>query len=266
MNEIFKDVVGYENYYSVSNIGNVVSKRSGKTLKPFKVKDGLTYYYQVGLFANGKLSTKRVHRLVAEAFIPNPEGLPIINHIDNNGTNNSIDNLEWCTYSHNSIHAQKQGRLFEAQSKGAKSQALQKREAMEVTATNMIGKAYGNWVPLEYMGYLPVGSIRKPFVNCKCSCGYVAKIEVFRLLQNKVAHCRKCTGQNKLKRTYEEILLKYTNKSYSNWHITGNTNYTEGLATQYLKLEASCIICGAKEMLPYREFKKGVIKKCPYCK
>ena len=266
MKEIFKDVVGYEDYYSISNMGNLVSKRSGKKLKPFKHKDGLTYYYRTTLSGEGKKHNKSIHRLVAEAFIPNPENLPIVNHIDNDGTNNKVSNLEWCTYSHNSKHAQKQGRLFEAQSKGAKSQALQKRKAMEVTAQNMIGSLYGKWKPLEYLGYLPVGSVQKPFVYCECSCGYKARVEVLSLLHGRVTQCRKCTGQEKLKRTYKNILLKYSNKTYKNWYITGKTNYTEGLATQYLKLEAKCTTCGNIELLPYREFKKGIIKKCPYCK
>ena len=213
MKEIFKDVKGYEGRYQVSNLGNVYSTpkdgKPNKLLKQEIVKRNHTNYRRVSLSKEGKVKRFQVHRLVAIAFIPNSENKPHINHIDNDGTNNKVSNLEWCTYSHNSKHAQKQGRLFEAQSKGAKSQALQKRKAMEVTAQNMIGSLYGKWKPLEYLGYLPVGSVQKPFVYCECSCGYKARVEVLSLLHGRVTQCRKCTGQEKLKRTYKNILLKY---------------------------------------------------------
>ena len=62
-------------------------------------------YPVVGLNKEGNVKTVRVHRLVAEAFIPNPENFRVINHIDSDKTNNRIDNLEWCTHRHNTIHA-----------------------------------------------------------------------------------------------------------------------------------------------------------------
>lgn len=102
MNEILKDVVGYEGLYVVSNQGNIYSlnyKRTGKVvkLKPGIDKDG---YLQVSLFKNGEVK-RRIHRLVAEAFIPNPKNLPEINHKDKNRQNNYVNNLEWCTNQYN---------------------------------------------------------------------------------------------------------------------------------------------------------------------
>lgn len=61
-------------------------------------------YYQTVLSKNGKAKTVTVHRLVAEAFIPNPDNLPQVNHIDHNPLNNKVDNLEWCTAKYNSNH------------------------------------------------------------------------------------------------------------------------------------------------------------------
>lgn len=99
MNEIFKDVKGYEGLYEVSNYGNVRSLYTNKILKPATKKRGYQY---VNLYKNKKGKMYQVHRLVAESFIPNTNNLPIINHKDENSQNNNVDNLEWCTYKYNS--------------------------------------------------------------------------------------------------------------------------------------------------------------------
>ena len=77
------------------------------TEKEKKFSIGTTGYYIVNLYIskNGKYKTRSIHRLMAEAFIENPENLPIINHIDGNKLNDEIENLEWCTYSYNNKHA-----------------------------------------------------------------------------------------------------------------------------------------------------------------
>ena len=107
MKEEWRDIEGYEGYYQVSNLGRVrsldrvIKNRSykGVVLNGIKNADG---YYTVML--HGKLGSKihRVNRLVAQAFIPNPKQLPVVDHIDENKTNNRIDNLRWCTNQENS--------------------------------------------------------------------------------------------------------------------------------------------------------------------
>lgn len=94
MKEIWKDVKGYEGLYQISNLGNVKSKR--KILKPV---DG--EYLKVGLSKNGIQKTITIHRLVAQAFIDNPNKSNFVNHIDENKHNNIADNLEWCTNVYN---------------------------------------------------------------------------------------------------------------------------------------------------------------------
>lgn len=104
MEEIWKDVVGFEGVYQVSNLGRVRSLgfdiwHKGRILKPHL--DSRGYYLMVGLNRNKHPHHKNVHRLVAEAFIPNPNNYPCVNHKDECKTNNNVDNLEWCTYEYN---------------------------------------------------------------------------------------------------------------------------------------------------------------------
>lgn len=96
--EIWKDIVGFENLYKVSNLGNVKRCSSGRILKQLNGMDG---YKQVSLCKNGVPKTYLIHRLVSQAFIPNPNNLPCVNHKDENKTNNRVDNLEWCTVKYN---------------------------------------------------------------------------------------------------------------------------------------------------------------------
>lgn len=100
--ELWKDVVGYEGLYQVSNLGNV------KRLKGYHCKEDrylafsvLRGYYHVNLHKDGKIKTVQIHRLVAQAFVPNPENYPQVNHRDEEKTNNCADNLEWCTSKYN---------------------------------------------------------------------------------------------------------------------------------------------------------------------
>lgn len=107
MTEIWKDIEGFEGRYQISNLGNVKSLRYGgrneaRNLVP-KVNN---YGYEwVELFANGKRKCLQVHRLVAAAFIPNPNEYPIINHKDENPKNNKVDNLEWCNQKYNTRYS-----------------------------------------------------------------------------------------------------------------------------------------------------------------
>ena len=118
MNEVWRDVVGYEGLYQVSNLGRVRSidrvtfstgtmredanyHFKGKLLKQGNKNASISPYKQVVLYKDRKHKTYGVHRLVAEAFIPNPNNLPQVNHKDENPSNNNVNNLEWCTAKYN---------------------------------------------------------------------------------------------------------------------------------------------------------------------
>lgn len=117
--ETWRDIEGYEGLYEVSNLGNVRSLnylRTGKTkiLKVRKYKNGYLY---VDLCKNGKPKNFMIHRLVANAFISNPQNLPQVNHKDENKENNHVSNLEWCTCAYNLNYGTHNQRIAEKNSK-----------------------------------------------------------------------------------------------------------------------------------------------------
>ena len=134
--EVWKDVVGYEGLYEVSNHGNVRSldrtvmvnaherlyrKLKGNILKPTKTIG----YCKVTLSKNGKQKYFNVHRLVALSFIPNPSNFPIVNHKDETRDNNNVDNLEWCTHQYNLAY-------------GSSSKKIAKKLGKKVRGTHLV--------------------------------------------------------------------------------------------------------------------------------
>lgn len=99
-NEIWKDIDGYNGKYRISNLGRVISynrNKEGVFLTPCDNNNG----YQYVSLGRGVENRQYIHRLVAQAFIPNPNNMPEINHCDENPKNNCVENLEWCTHKYN---------------------------------------------------------------------------------------------------------------------------------------------------------------------
>lgn len=148
--EIWIDIINYEGIYQVSNLGkikslkrtcssrnNSIRKVSDKLLKIFPNKTRANYWY-VSLASN-KPKQYRVHKLVALHFIPNPDNLPQINHIDGNKANNMVYNLEWCTAQQNTDHAFKLGLMPDRRNNNASNKKLTK----EIVAIIQIELAKG---------------------------------------------------------------------------------------------------------------------------
>lgn len=114
LKEVFKPIKGYEDLYEISNLGRVKSlpKKVGRRMRKetfLKSRVSAQGYEMVTLCRNYKSFNASVHRLVAEAFIPNTENKATVNHIDGNPLNNDISNLEWATQSENNLHAYRTG-------------------------------------------------------------------------------------------------------------------------------------------------------------
>lgn len=130
--EIWKPIKNYEKKYAISSYGRVKSlgnnkRKKEKILKPINKKG----YLCVDLCSCGKKQQNKIHRLVAQAFIPNPENKPEVNHIDANKINNSVYNLEWCTRSENEIHSYKKG--------------IKKNKLKKINQYNLDGKYIKTW-------------------------------------------------------------------------------------------------------------------------
>lgn len=125
--EIWKDIKDYEGLYQVSNWGRVKSLGNGgthKTSRILKSEKNTRGYLQVQLSKNGKRKWFFIHRLVAEVFLENPENLPQVNHIDEDKTNNRVENLEWCEHKYNMNYGTRNERISKTKINGKKSKKV----------------------------------------------------------------------------------------------------------------------------------------------
>ena len=160
---IWKDISGYEGLYKVSNTGEIYSMRENKNLSLSTDRYG---YPQIILYKNGESKTYKVHRLVALAFIPNPDPIknPIINHKDENKANNNVENLEWCNYQYNNTYGTIlerrketviktwQNKSEEEKSAYSKSQSEKTKEVWN-NKTEEEKKQWGNDIKERWQGY-----------------------------------------------------------------------------------------------------------------
>lgn len=141
MMEIWKPVKGYESLYEVSNLGRVkglpkkvrCKENNFRTVRERILKSNTNEcgYMIVSLYKDKKCVHARVHRLVAQAFIPNTENKRCVNHIDGNKANNAVSNLEWCTHSENMYHAYQKG-LWKSWNEGKHYHYTEKGVVMDV--------------------------------------------------------------------------------------------------------------------------------------
>lgn len=190
MEEIWKPIAGFENEYEVSNYGNVRSvdrivfiPRRNKTIQPVEFK-GITLkpnimhqngYLYVDLMRNQTKTRRSIHRLVAQAFLENPEQLPCVNHKDESRDNNCVDNLEWCTAKYNSNY----GTRIERQKKNTNYVEIARRKSKNIAQYTMDGvfvKLYERAMDAAIEHNLKVASIYHTAIGMnKQSGGYIWK-------------------------------------------------------------------------------------------
>ena len=141
--EKWKEIAGTDGRYEISTQGRIKSNITGRILKTYVNSAG---YILATFPVDGVKKRRQVHRLVADAFIPNPDGKPFINHIDANRTNNHIENLEWCTGSENARHSFKLGisKRFPHHEK-----AVMRSDGVEFPSMSAAARALG--VPYSYI-------------------------------------------------------------------------------------------------------------------
>lgn len=179
--EEWKPVKGYEGVYEISNRGRVVRIETEKLLQPAVAKNG---YYIVSLWSNNKGKTHYIHRLIAEAFIhnPNPKKFRTVNHIDGNKLNNEIPNLEWCTYSRNNQHAYDTGlkTVSENVVRAVRKRALKRNKG-------------NNYRSITVVAYDLEGNHIGDFISAKEASEVldVNRTTVHKILKNKVSNPKK---------------------------------------------------------------------------
>lgn len=203
MQEIFKTIEGYNGKYQISNFGNIKaitsSNPDGKLRALEKSKSKDAFYYRITL--HDKEHTKRflVHRLVAEYFIPKLDpSKDQINHIDNNGLNNHVDNLEWCTASENMQHSHKQDRQKHVKAAAAigRKDAANKKAQLKYSKflnVNLNGRILLSF----YVGGNKKQEYKGNFACAKCHSNFIASLDATLRNQqrSKPLYCRSCSSK-----------------------------------------------------------------------
>lgn len=142
--EVWTPINGFEHLYEVSSFGRVRSIKGNTKLKASP--DNSCGYPHVALYKNGKRHNKYVHRLVAEAFIPNPNGLSQVNHKDEDKHNNHVCNLEWCSPQYNSSYGTRGERVKASHDKRKKPFLCEENMKVYFNQTDC-AKELGLWQP-----------------------------------------------------------------------------------------------------------------------
>lgn len=272
MTETWKTIPGYDGRYEVSSFGKVRSLygrvnplKVPKILRLTKYTSSQTEYYRVELSNPSK--TYLVHRLVAITFLPNLHNKPCVNHIDNNGLNNEVTNLEWVTHSENLVHAQKQGRLTHAQSKGGVTSSDKAKEMAYQNALSLVGTKVNDWFVASYAGKTKIGTLERESLNCVCKCGTPLVIEATRLLLRKPTMCKKCASIQKSYKRYNELRDLYIGKEVGPWNVYATSVFNPAETTKQMQFHATCITCNYNTILTQPSvIGSKPLKPCPQCR
>lgn len=262
--------IGNSTDYMISNTGKVKSfvknNTGGNILSPEVTKDG---YARVMLRYPEKRTRHLVHRLVAIAFIENVDKKALVNHIDNNPRNNNVNNLEWCTYSENLIHAEKQGRLEETHDKAGQSTAKIMRERKLMYIESLIGSTINE---LTING---ISSIEKKinstgytfFIKCTCTCGNSLITRLTNIEKNIVKMCTDCKSKTTIDRNYNNMKNSLIGSRYKHYNIVGIADFNADISNRHLLLDLKCTNCEHISSMKFSEInKKNRKHACKFCK
>ena len=192
-NKKWKWVAGYDGLYAVSDKGDVLSfnkNKNGKLLAQHTEKLNHTSYKQVSLVKDKIKKTVRVHTIVAQAFLLKHEDDNVVNHIDNNGLNNSVENLEWGTQKDNIQHSIKQNRSGDSW----KVAHEKRRKRTDKKRKEAVGKVFGKWTILKALPR-ETGDGNPSYMLCKCICGSIQKVRMSGLKNGQSKQCKKCVNR-----------------------------------------------------------------------
>ena len=152
--EEWEDVVGWEDLYYISSYGRIIRAKTNtcpmKLMHPYKQKNRKKTYFAIKLQTTGRRESWLVHRLVAMAFIPNPQNMKCVDHIDEDSTNNNISNLVWCTHHMNNINPI--AILKESEAHRGKVNTAQNKEIVQIKDGKVV-KIYRSITDAEKDGY-----------------------------------------------------------------------------------------------------------------
>ena len=225
--EQWKTVTNYEGLYEVSNLGNVrtvpreyynsigrLHKVEQKVIKGFLQVKSKTNYVRIALWKDGKSKKFFIHRLVMNAFNPTDNDELEVNHIDYNGENNKLTNLEWVTKSENEKHSRLSGRNSTKSSEAGKQSAINARERIRAEAESYVGKKIHNWNIIEVLGFVEGSNgTREPkqMLQILVSCDLCKHPNTYvRFYRNTIGpkgtkHCQMCS--NKLKKQIDKDIV-----------------------------------------------------------
>lgn len=199
VNKMWRDIENFPNY-EISRRGDVRNVKTNRVLAFSYSCKNFTTYKRVTLFKDGVRFYRSVHRLVAEAFIPNPLNLPQVDHIDANGENNYVSNLQWVTASENIQKSFQQNRKTKliGCSSGGKIGAVTTRAKAETRYKTMLGE--------RFVKFHPSGELLKDAcVSYICECGVKRTAStMWKELRNHSGKCPECT--NTVNRSSESLL------------------------------------------------------------
>lgn len=265
MNEEIWKYIETSKDYMISNRGRVksfVKNKNGSILNQDTVNSG---HKRVMIKYPEPRTRHLVHRLVAIAFIENVDNKPIINHIDNDPSNNDVSNLEWCTYSENLIHAERQGRLHEThQNAGKATSEIQKQKKIDLI-NSKIGTKYNKLTILNLVSVNKSTFCNDYIVLCKCDCG--SKLEAnFSYIENEnIKQCQSCKRETKMKKNYISLVSSFP-KTFLHYTVESFDEFDPTIEKRNINVNLKCNNCKSIITKKYNQLRKKDRKHyCTVC-